>query len=324
MQIAAFQHLAETNTTVLAIVFLGCVLSIWLFNMALAPSDSATKRRIHALSKRQDELRVHREARLLRRKQSTEKISKFARVLTEKSQLNTKEELSQLGAKLGQAGYRGQNAAFHFTAIRIILLIALPFVTFIAIEILADKLDFLAKMLGAFAAGILGFFMPNLVLDHKAQGRIERIKKAFPDAVDMMVVCTEAGLGMDTAIKRVAQEMYTGAPDMSEELAATLMELSFFDDRSQSFLNMQKRIPLPQMRTFANTMIQTEKFGTPIAHSLRILSDEFRKDRMTEAETKTAKLATKMIFPIVLFMFMPLLAVIIYPAVIQMSDNWIN
>lgn len=323
MQLAAIQHLAETNTIVLGIVFLGCVLSIWLFNLALAPSDSTTRRRIRALSKRQEELRAHRESLLLRRKQRTEKLSKLARAVAGKSSLN-QESLTEIGAKLGQAGYRSRHAVSYFVAIQLAMLVGTPLAAFIVLQIMAPDTGLLEKLLGALAAGIIGFFLPKLVLSHKAEGRIERIKKAFPDAVDMLVVCTEAGLGMDTAIKRVSQEMYTGAPDMSEELAATLMELSFFDDRSKAFMNMQKRIPLSLTRTFANTMIQTERFGTPLSQSLRTLSDEFRKDRLAEAETKVAKLATKMIFPIVIFMFLPLIAVIVFPAVIQMSDNWIN
>lgn len=323
MQLAAIQHLAETNTIVLGIVFLGCVLSIWLFNLALAPSDSATRRRIHSLRKRQEELRAHREAFLLRRKQRTEKLSKLARAVAGKASLH-QESLTEIGAKLGQAGYRSRHAVSYFVAIQLAMLVGAPLATFIALQILAPNTGSSENLLGVLAAGIIGFFLPKLVLGHKAAGRIERIKKAFPDAVDMLVVCTEAGLGMDAAIKRVSQEMYTGAPDMSEELAATLMELSFFDDRSKAFMNMQRRIPLSLTRTFANTMIQTERFGTPLSQSLRTLSDEFRKDRLAEAETKVAKLATKMIFPIVIFMFLPLIAVIVFPAVIQMSDNWIN
>jgi tight adherence protein C len=163
--------------------------------------------------------------------------------------------------------------------------------------------------------------MPDKLLRRMARKRIQRIKRSFPDAIDMMVVCTEAGLGMDAALKRVSQEMFAGAPDIAEELAAMLMELNFFEDRSEAFNNLAKRIPLSYSRTFANTLTQTEKFGTPIAQSLRILSEEFRKDRMTEAETKASKLGAKMILPIVLFIFMPLLLVIIYPAVSQLSDN---
>jgi tight adherence protein C len=321
MQLAALQRLIETNTVVLAIVFFGCVLLIWLFNMALAPSDSATKRRINSLMRQQDELRLQREARLLRKKQSSEKISKLARTVTEKSGLNKKEALSDLAAKLGQAGYRGQNAVFHFTALRVVMLVVLPFVTFLGLKLFYDSLDSLTTLLIPIAAGALGFLLPQYFLDRKARERINRIKRTFPDAIDMLVVCTESGLGTDSAIKRVSQEMYTGAPDIAEELAATLVELSFFEDRATAFLNMQKRIPLAYTRTFANTLIQTERFGTPIAQSLRILSDEFRKDRMEEAETRANKLASKMVLPIALFMFMPLLAIIMYPAIINVQDS---
>ena len=325
MQLTAFQRLMETNTVVLAIVFFGCILLIWLFNMALAPSDSATKRRINALAQRQDELRAQREARLLRRKQqSSEKITKLARKMTEKSGINKKEALSDLAATLAQAGYRGKNAVFHFIALRLVLLAALPLLTFAGIELFYNNFDTLTTLLLTGMMGIIGFFLPQGYIDRKSRERLERIKKSFPDAIDMLVVCTESGLGTDSAIKRVSQEMYSGSPEMAEELAATLVELSFFEDRTQAFLNLQKRIPLAYTRTFSNTLIQTERFGTPIAQSLRILSDEFRKDRMTEAETKASKLAAKMVVPIAIFMFLPMLAIIMFPAFSNIKDSGLS
>lgn len=319
--LATLQHLTETNLVFLLVVFFGCILLICLISLALVPSDAATQRRIKLLKQRQNELSSHRAERLLQRKQAAEKISKFAKTVTEKSGLNTQEQISDLAAQLAKAGYRNKNAVFYFTALRMMLLIGLPVITFIGFKIFLSDTDFMSIILACVGLGALGFLMPKIVVDRKARERLSRIKRTFPDAIDMLVVCTEAGLGTDAAIKRVSQEMYTGAPDIAEELAATLIELNFFENRTSAFANLTKRIPLPYTRTFANTMTQTERFGTPIAQSLRILSEEFRKDRMEEAETKASKLATKMVLPIAIFMFLPLLGIIIFPIYLSMKGT---
>lgn len=315
----------EQNTAVLAILFFGMLTMLWLFSMAFNPNGAALKRRMRVLAERQDKLRgIREDADRLKRNPSNSPIRKWALAIGKKSPLNKEEKLSEWGAKLGQAGYRHKNAIFEFMAIKMAMLAGLPVAAYLVMVLAVGGAKQFEIILGSVAAGIIGFLLPDYILSKMATGRIARIKKAFPDAVDMLVVCTEAGLGMDAAIKRVSQEIYAGSPDMAEEMAATLVELNFFQHRHEAFNNLAKRIPLSHARTFANTMIQTEKFGTPVSQSLRILSEEFRKDRMADAETKASKLATKILFPIIVFIFMPMLAVIILPAIIQMTENWIN
>jgi len=136
----------------------------------------------------------------------------------------------------------------------------------------------------------------------------------------MIVVCAESGLGINSALKRVSQEMHDSSPDMSDEIAQTSIELSFFENREMALENFAERIDLPQVKSFTSTLIQSEKFGTPIAASLRILSSEFREERMMLAEEKASALPAKMTIPLMLCVLPSLMIVLLTPAVIQVID----
>ena len=150
------------------------------------------------------------------------------------------------------------------------------------------------------AALILGYKAPDLFVDNKRQKRTDKIRKGLPDALDLLVICAEAGLTVDTAFSRVSKELGRAYPELGEEFALTSIELGFLTERRQAFENLAYRVNLDSVKGVVTTMIQTEKYGTPLASALRVLSAEFRNERMMRAEEKAARLPAIMTVPLIL------------------------
>jgi tight adherence protein C len=142
----------------------------------------------------------------------------------------------------------------------------------------------------------------------------------LPDGLDLLVICAEAGLSLDAALNRVSRELGLSSPDLADELGLTAVELGFLPNRRQALMNLTKRTNLPPIRGVVNTLVQTERYGTPLAHSLRVLSAEFREERMLKAEEKAAKLPATLTVPMILFILPTLFCVLIGPAIIQVLD----
>ncbi|MGD9512350.1 MAG: type II secretion system F family protein, partial [Geminicoccaceae bacterium] len=170
-------------------------------------------------------------------------------------------------------------------------------------------------------AVLFGFLAPDLYLRNAAAKRRHALQKALPDGLDLLVICAEAGLSLDAALNRVAEEVAVSAPELADELALTAVELNFLPERRQALANLAKRVDLPAARGVVNTLIQTEKYGTPLAQSLRVLSAEFREQRMLRAEEKAARLPATMTVPMILFILPTLFIVLVGPAMIDVYDN---
>ena len=154
--------------------------------------------------------------------------------------------------------------------------------------------------------------------------RLETIRKALPDSLDMLVICAEAGLASDAALKRVVAETSRKASALSEELNQTALELSFMPERRQALENLAERAPLPSVNAFVNTMIQAEKYGTPLARAFKVLSQEQRTERMLRAEEKAGRLPATMTVPMMIFILPALFIVLIGPAILDIMDNFIG
>lgn len=170
------------------------------------------------------------------------------------------------------------------------------------------------------AALILGYKAPDLFVDNKRQKRTDAIRKGLPDALDLLVICAEAGLTVDSAFARVSKELGRAYPELGEEFALTSIELGFLTERRQAFENLAYRVNLESVKGVVTTMIQTEKYGTPLASALRVLSAEFRNERMMRAEEKAARLPAIMTVPLILFILPVLFIVILGPAACSLSD----
>ncbi|MFN3517315.1 MAG: type II secretion system F family protein, partial [Novosphingobium sp.] len=177
------------------------------------------------------------------------------------------------------------------------------------------------KRLMAFAAAIgAGYKGPEIYLANLISKRTDAIRKGLPDALDLLVICAEAGLTVDAAFNRVARELGRAYPELGDEFALTAIELSFLGERRQAFENLAYRVDLDAVRGVVTTMIQTERYGTPLASALRVLSAEFRNERMMRAEEKAARLPAIMTVPLILFILPVLFVVILGPAACSIAD----
>lgn len=171
---------------------------------------------------------------------------------------------------------------------------------------------------------LVGFYLPDLWLNMKASVRKNKITQDLPDALDLLVVCVEAGLGLDSAFKRVADEIQMTSPQLSDEFRLLNLELRAGKARQEALRNLSARTNIDSLKSLVTLMIQTETFGTGITKALRVFSDSFRTKRFQKAEEIAAKLPVKMLIPMVFFIFPTFMAVMIGPAWISLWDNWLS
>jgi len=171
---------------------------------------------------------------------------------------------------------------------------------------------------------VLAYKAPDLYLKNKITKRSAAIRKGLPDALDLLVICAEAGLTVDAAFHRIARELGRAYPELGDECALTAIELGFLSERRQAFENLAQRVDLDAVKGVVTTMIQTEKYGTPLASALRVLSAEFRNERMMRAEEKAARLPAIMTVPLILFILPTLFVVILGPAACSIADAFKN
>jgi tight adherence protein C len=168
---------------------------------------------------------------------------------------------------------------------------------------------------------VAGAYLPMVLLKNAIKRRQIKLLKGLPDALDLFVICAEAGLSLDAAVSRVGREIGPSAPELADELGLTAIELGFLPDRREALNNLARRTAMPQVRGLVNTLVQTEKYGTPLAQSLRVLASEFRDTRMMKAEEKAARLPATLTVPMILFVLPPLFIILIGPAIIQVLST---
>jgi tight adherence protein C len=183
-------------------------------------------------------------------------------------------------------------------------------------------LSTMSSILVAGAGVLVGGYGPVILLKNAISRRYQKLKRQLPDGLDLMVICAEAGLSLDSALTRVARELGTAAPELGDELGLTAIELGFLPNRRTALNNLARRADIPAIRAVINTLMQTERYGTPLAHSLRVLAAEFRDERMMKAEEKAARLPAIMTVPMILFILPALFIVLIGPAIIQVIDTF--
>lgn len=223
--------------------------------------------------------------------------------------------------KLVQAGFRSRDAVVIFMffklAMPLILGVAAVFVLFVLKLYQLDPMVNAAITVGVVA---IGYMTPSVFLRNAIDKRKHALRKSLPDALDLMVICAEAGLSMDAAFSRVAREMALGGPEMADEFGLVSIELSFLPERRKALENLNARTDMQEVRGVVNTLIQTEKYGTPLASSLRVLATEFRNERLMRAEEKAARLPATLTVPMVIFILPSLFVVLIGPAAIRVVD----
>lgn len=232
---------------------------------------------------------------------------------------------SRLKSRLVQAGFRDPKTMSWFLATKLIAAFVLPLLVVMPLLVLGylgDKAVVGVVLLSI--AGLIGFFGPDLFLNHRIEERKNTISASFPDALDMLVVCVEAGLGLDAAISRVSSELGHAHPLIAEELQLVALELRAGKARDAALRGLSDRTRVEDISALTSILIQSEQFGTSIATALREHADGMRLLRIQTAREKAAKLPVKLIFPIMLFIFPALFLVVLGPAVIRIYIGFIN
>ncbi|MFK7943060.1 MAG: type II secretion system F family protein, partial [Paracoccaceae bacterium] len=225
---------------------------------------------------------------------------------------------SDMVIKLQQAGLRGRAAAVKYLAFRIVSpIVFLGAGLLVAGVILPPHVPLWQKAAAIVGALVLGYFVPPLLLQNRIDKRKIDIGRVWPDAVDLLLICVETGMSIEHAFKKVAEEMASSSIELAKEMGLTNAELSYLQERRQAYENMAKRIDLDAVQAVMGCLIQSEKYGTSLGVSLRVLAQESREMRMAAAEKKAAALPPKLTVPMIVFFLPVLFAVIITPAAIQ-------
>lgn len=225
-------------------------------------------------------------------------------------------------AKLEQAGWRSRDALIAYLFLKLVLPVGAGGFALVMISALnIYDLEPLARMTASVGVVLLFAYAPDLFVRNATDKRRRKLTKAVPDALDLMVICTEAGLSLDATLARVARELGEAYPELGDELSLASIELGFLPERAKALDNLARRTNLASIRGLVSTLIQTEKYGTPLSNSLRVLATEFRNERMLRAEAKAAKLPATLTVPMVLFIMPALFVVLLGPAVIRTIDS---
>jgi tight adherence protein C len=226
-------------------------------------------------------------------------------------------ENSPLRLRFLHAGYRGDAPLMLYFSAKTLLAVLFPIIAYVYVTLGSDRLGTNAMLFVLLASGALGYYLPNVVLARLVFVRQREIFENFPDAADLLMVCVEAGLGLDAALVKVTEEMRLKSVALAEELHLVNLELRAGSSREKALRNLALRTGVEEVNTFATMLIQADRFGTSIGDSLRVFSDELRTKRRLRAEEMAAKIPLKLLFPLVFCIFPSLLLVVLGPAFIQ-------
>lgn len=310
------EHLLSSPDFLSTLSAFGAMAVIVLIWGALVESDPLAAR-LKNVAERRSELRHQERQKKLSRQAHVERAS-IIKQIVQALRLAQGKKMDELRLKLARAGYRSRDTLFGYLFAKLVAPLGMAGLSFLFV--FALHAGHLKPMLGVaiiVVLALLGFMLPDIFIKNQAQKRAQILSRAMPDALDLLVICAEAGLSLDAALDRVSREMAPSCSELAEEVGLTAVELSFFPERSKALQNMGDRIPLPGVLALTNTLIQTEKYGTPLAQALRVLSSEMREDRIMAAEAKAAKLPATLTIPMILFILPPLFVVLIGPAVIK-------
>ena len=317
---------AMTDPAFLIALLVGIAVFATFFTVMPSLSGNTLKTRMRSVALERDELRIKQRARLAaeadrRRKGLREEQSLGMRAIVDRLDLRRALADENTIAKLKVAGFRGQNPLTRFLFFRLVL----PFVFLAGAAVYVFLLGglpeqpLIIKGFVCIVAAYGGFYAPVLYVNNRATKRKQSIQLAWPDALDLMLICVESGMSIEAAIKKVADEIGGQSVGLAEELILTNAELSYLPERRQAYENLNARTGLESVKSVTQALIQAERYGTPVAHALRVLASESRDMRMNEAEKKAAALPPKLTVPMILFFLPVLFVVILGPTFIRVS-----
>jgi tight adherence protein C len=246
-----------------------------------------------------------------------EKVVRIAEPVARLSTPNDEEDISRLRARFMHAGFRRPSAPVLFLAAKTALVVMLP-LSFVAAERTGlFQLPGTVSMLLMLVLAGIGYYLPNVILASRTRSRQREVFESFPDAIDLMIVCVEAGLGLDMAVNRACAEMRLRSRELADELDLVALELRVGASRERALRNFATRTGLEEVSTFVTMLLQADRFGTSLADALRVHADSLRTRRRMRAEEEAAKIPLKLLFPLIFFIFPSLLLVLMGPAMIQ-------
>lgn len=317
------EALADPQTLLSILAAVAIFATVITLAMPLLAKDELGSR-MKSVAIERDKIRARERARLAeeqgRKGSLRQKDEGFLQGLVEKFNLKAALADENTFLDLTRAGYRQKshiNIFLFFKVVLPVIMFVLALVYFFIISP-ADRLPMM-NILFACGIGMAGFYLPSVIVKNAVSKRQLSIKRAWPDGLDLLLICVESGMSLEASMKKVAVEIGLQSPPLAEELTLTTAELSYLQERRQAHENLAKRTGLDQVKAVTMALIQAERYGTPLSTALRALSQESRDMRMAEAEKKAAGLPPKLTVPMIIFFLPVLFAVIIGPAAIQIS-----
>jgi len=314
-----FRTINDPHAMAALLAGIAAIATVLTFAMPLLAGNPLDKR-MKAVATERSKIRARERERLARGERRGLKREPKAYMQNIVSQFNLTKHLGTEDAKerLQMAGYRGQSAMVAFLFFRLVApLVFLACALFYLFVINDFGLSSLIRIGGVVFAAYLGVKAPELFLKNQTQKRQSSIKKAFPDALDLMLICVESGMSIEAAFRKVADEIGSQSVPLAEELTLAMAEMAYLQDRRLAYENLGLRTGLDNVKAVGTALIQADKYGTPIGQALRVLAQDSRDTRMADAEKKAAGLPPKLTVPMIVFFLPVIFIVILGPAYIQ-------
>ncbi|MBM6583671.1 type II secretion system F family protein [Microvirga sp. BT689] len=300
-------------------VFAATLLVSWPY---FAP-DPLSARMAQVASER-ERIRLRERARLMAQNRPLSlrrEPKKLFQDIVDRFNLTKHAEDGDLVRMLRSAGFRGHGPVVTYVAVRVLAPAGMLLLGAVYVFVLLDlQRPFIVKLAMVVAAGGFGYKVPWLYVKNRITKRQTAIRRSWPDALDLLLICVECGMAIEGALRKVSEEIGVQCPELAEELSLTTAELSYLQDRRKAYENLAERTDLDGVKSVVTSLIQSEKYGTPLGQSLRVLAQESRDARMSEAEKRAAALPPKLTVPMILFFLPVLFAVIITPAALQVMN----
>jgi len=307
------------QTLIMVVAALTAFASVIAVSLPLLARDRFTARLKAVTSRRRDLSNARRASLHGHRKTANRSRIALMRAVVDRLNLQTLLEAKALKDQLAQAGWRGQSAPLTYIFARVAVPVLLLALGLLYAGTVFSHLPLQVRLLVLAGAATLGFYLPSIFLVNAIQKRQFLLSRGLPDALDLIVICVDAGLSVEAALSRVVDEIGRSAPELAEELGLTGAELAFIGDRRIAWTNLADRTGLPQIKSLCTTLLQSEKYGTPVGVALKVLAQENRETRMAAAEKKAASLPARLTVPMIVFFLPVLFMVIAGPAALQVS-----
>ena len=314
------EAILDPANIIMVIAGMGAFMTILAFGMPIVARDNFNSR-LKAVAQRREQLQASanlKKEETFRTRLRQEQSKNFIRMVVDRFKLLNEGRARAMRDRLAQAGMRGQGPLYTYAFFLFVgPIIAAVVVAFYIFVLARVDWSLTAKLVAIATSALVGWLLPKILLANKIKKRQQVITRAYPDALDLLVICVEAGLSVEAGFNRVAEEFDETSPPLAEEMGLTTAEMAFLPDRKVALNNLFHRTGLPAIKALVTALIQSEQYGTPVAVTLRVQSNEQREERMSRAEKKAGALPAQLTVPMIVFFLPVIFVVILGPAIIQ-------